>query len=260
MLPRIPGDATFERLAHTGSLPGSVAIHLQTRPDQMAPLVLCPGDPDRARLVAIELLDTATLVTESRGLLGFTGAYRGVPVSVQTTGMGGGSTGIVVHELIELGARLLVRAGTTGALQEELAPGSLVVADAAVADDGAGLAMTGGVAPPPDPELTEALVGAAATSGRPVARGTIVSTDVFYDLAPGRNEAWQARGILAVEMEAAVLFAVAARHRARAGCVVTVSNQLVGANPGWLGAKQRREAGLDACRVALDALLAVGAV
>ena len=165
-----------------------MAIHLQTRADQQAPLALCPGDPDRSRLVAAELLEGARLVTEARGLLGFTGRYRGVPVTVQTTGMGGGSTGIVVHELIELGARLLVRAGTTGALQADLDPGSLVVADAAVAEDGAGLAMSRGAAPPPDPELTEALVRAAAVSGRPVARGTIVSTDVFYDLTPGRSE------------------------------------------------------------------------
>lgn len=220
--------------------------------------MLCPGDPDRSRLVADELLESASLVTEARGLLGFTGRYRGVPVTVQTTGMGGGSTGIVVHELIELGARSLVRAGTAGGLQEHLEPGSLVVADAAVADDGAGLAMTGGVAPPPDPELTEALMSAAAVRGRPVARGTIVSTDVFYDLAPGRNEAWRSRGILAVEMEAAVLFSLAGRHRVRAGCVLAVSNQLVGPEPGWLGATQRRQAGLDACRVALDALVAVG--
>jgi DeoD family purine-nucleoside phosphorylase len=245
-------------IAHARSVPVDVAIHLQTRPDQQAALVLCPGDPDRSRLVAGELFEAASLVTETRGLLGFTGRYRGVPVTVQTTGMGGGSTGIVVHELIELGARLLVRAGTTGALQEHLEPGSLVVADAAVAADGAGLAMTGGVAPPPDPELTEALMTAAEAGGRPVARGTIVSTDLFYDLAPGRNEAWQARGILAVEMEAAVLFALAERHGARAGCVLTVSNRLVGADPGWLGANQRRQAGLDACRVALEALVAVG--
>ncbi len=239
-----------------GSLPGSVALHLQTSAGDQAERALCPGDPDRARLVADELLDGARQVTQARGLLGFTGTYRGVPVTVQTTGMGGGSTGIVVHELIELGARLLVRAGTTGGLQEDLAPGSLIIVDTAVADDGAGLAMTGGVAPSPDPALTEALVTAAAASGRPVSRGTIVSSDVFYDLEEGRNEAWQARGILGVEMEAAVLFALAARHGARAGCVLTVSNQLVGANPGWLESRERERAGVDACRVALDALVA----
>lgn len=235
-----------------------MAIHLQTPPERQAPLALCPGDPDRAKLVAEELLDGAELVTRTRGLLGFTGRYRGTPVTVQTTGMGGGSTGIVVHELIELGARVLVRAGTTGALQEHLEPGSLIVADAAVADDGAGLAMTGGVAPPPDPALADLLAEAADASGRPVARGTIVSTDVFYGLEAGRNEGWRSRGILGVEMEAAVLFALAARHGARAGCVLTVSNQLVGANPGWLDPAARERAGVEACRVALDALVAAG--
>ena len=235
-----------------------MTIHLQTTPDLQAPLALCPGDPDRARLVAEELLDGAELVTRTRGLLGFTGRYRGTPVTVQTTGMGGGSTGIVVHELIELGARVLVRAGTAAALQERLEPGSLIVADEAVADDGAGLAMTGGVAPPPDPALADLLAEAAAGTGRPAARGTVVSTDVFYDLEPGRNAGWQARGILAVEMEAAVLFALAARHGARAGCVLTVSNQLVGASPGWLDPAARERAGIEACRVALDALVAAG--
>jgi purine-nucleoside phosphorylase len=232
-----------------------MALHLQTAADDQAERALCPGDPDRARLVAEELLTGARQVTKARGLLGYTGTYKGVPVTVQTTGMGGGSTGIVVHELIELGARLLVRAGTTGGLQEYLEPGSLIVADAAVADDGAGLAMTGGTAPPPDPALTEALVAAGTASGRPLNRGTIVSSDVFYDLEEGRNEGWQSRGILGVEMEAAVLFALAARHGARAGCVLTVSNQLVGANPGWLEAKDRERAGIDACRVALEALV-----
>ena len=250
----VVGDPEHEDITHAGSLPASVALHLQTTPADQAERALCPGDPDRARLVAHELMDGAREVTSARGLLGFTGTYRGVPVTVQTTGMGGGSTGIVVHELIELGARLLVRAGTTGGLQENLAPGSLIVADSAVADDGAGLAMTGGVAPPPDPALTEALASAAAASGRQVSRGTIVSSDVFYDLEEGRNAGWQARGILGVEMEAAVLFALAARHGARAGCVLTVSNQLVGANPGWLESNERERAGVDACRVALDAL------
>ena len=234
-----------------------MAIHLQTRPDQQAERALCPGDPDRARLVASELLDGATQVTAARGLLGFTGSYKGVPVTVQTTGMGGGSTGIVVHELIELGARLLVRAGTTGGLQEHLEPGSLVVADLAYADDGAGLAMTGGLAPPPDPALTAALAEAAEASGRPATRGSVISTDIFYDLVPGRNEGWQARGMLGVEMEAAVIFALASRHEVRAGCVLTVSNQLVGQAPGWLDGPERERAGVDACRVALEALVNV---
>lgn len=232
-----------------------MAIHLQTPPTKQSELTLCPGDPDRVTLVARELLDGAELVTSTRGLLGYTGRFRGVPVTVQTTGMGGGSTGIVVHELIELGARTLIRAGTAGGLQTDLDAGSIIVADRAVADDGAGLAMSGGVAPAPDAAVMDALEAAATSTDRPVRRGTIVSTDVFYDLAPGRNEEWQARGILAVEMEAAVLFSLAARHGARAGCVLTVSNQLVGDDPGWLSAHDREIAGVETCRIGLEALL-----
>lgn len=230
-------------------------IHLQTTRERQSPLVLCPGDPDRATAVAKELLDGAECVTRTRSLLGYTGRYRGVEVTIQTTGMGGGSTGIVTHELIELGATTLIRAGTAGGLQTDLAAGSLVVADGAVADDGAGLAMCGGTAPPPAPEVVAALTDAAATSDRPVRLGTVVSTDVFYDLEPGRNEDWQRRGILAVEMEAAVIFSLAARHGVRAGCVLAVGNTLVGADQGWLSAADREIAGIETCRVGLDALV-----
>ena len=234
-----------------------MAIHLQTPPARQSPLTLCPGDPDRARLVASELLEGAALVTSTRGLLGFTGRYKGVEVTVQTTGMGGGSTGIVVHELIELGARVLVRAGTAGGLQTDLAAGSLIVVDQALADDGAGLAMGGPVAPAPSAAVVAALETAARASSRPVRRGAVVSTDVFYDLAPGRNDQWQARGILAVEMEAAVIFSLASIHGAQAGCVLTVSNQLVGDDPGWLSAADREIAGVETCRVGLDALVSL---
>ncbi len=233
----------------------TVPIHLQTPMDRQSPLVLCPGDPDRSERVARELLEGAELVTHARGLLGFTGRFKGVPVTVQTTGMGGGSTGIVIHELIELGAKTLIRAGTAGGLQTDIAPGSLIIADVAVADDGAGLSLAQGMPTRPSQGVLRALSAAAAASPRDVTTGTIVSTDVFYDLAPGRNEEWQSRGILAVEMEAAVLFSLAARHGVSAGCVVAVSNQLVGESPGWLSAEDREVAGIDVCRVALDALV-----
>ena len=234
-----------------------MAIHLRTDPARQAPLALCPGDPDRVRLVARELLEGAEIVTEARGLLGVTGRYRGVPVTVQTTGMGGGSTGIVVHELIALGARVLVRAGSTGGLQDDLPLGAMVVADRAVADDGAGLALAGPEAPPPDRALSDALAAAAAATGRPVARGTVVSTDLFYDPEPGRNERWRDRGILGVEMEAAVLYALAARHGVRAGCLLTVSNRLVG-DPGWMDHDGFAAAGLAVAQAGLEGLIAAG--
>jgi DeoD family purine-nucleoside phosphorylase len=236
----------------------ALALHLSTDPARQAPLALCPGDPARARLVAKELLEGAALVTETRGLLGYTGTYAGVPVTVQTTGMGGGSTGIVVHELIELGARALVRAGSAGGLQAGLPRGALVVADAAHADDGAGLALAGPVAPPPDGPLLDALEEAARASGRPVARGPVISTDLFYDPGAPRAPAWSARGLLAVEMEAATLFAIAARAGARAGCVLGVSNRLVGADEDWVDPAEFRALGLAAAEAGLRALVRAG--
>lgn len=229
-------------------------LHLETARAKQARLVLCPGDPDRVRLVARDLLDGAEVVTEARGLVGVTGLFDGVRVTVQATGMGGGSTGIVVNELIELGARVLIRAGTAGGLQRHLRSGDLVVAETVVADDGAGLAMAGTVPQSLDGEVTSTLDEVARTTGRRTHRGPVVSTDLFYDLEPGRNEAWEARGLLAVEMEAAVIASVAARHGARAGCVLAVSNTLVGPDTGWVGVRERQAAAMDACRAGLEAL------
>jgi DeoD family purine-nucleoside phosphorylase len=231
--------------------------HLETPRRDQSPRVLCPGDPDRAALAARELLEGARQVTRARGLAGFTGRHRGVPVTIQTTGMGGASTAIVVTELLELGAEAVVRAGTCGGLQPDLPAGALVVADAAHAADGAALALAGAVAPAPDAALTDALEVAAAASGRPVRRGPVVSTDLFYDPDGARAPGWRARGLLAVEMEAATIFALAARRGARAGCVLGVSNRLVG-EEGRLGRRALEELGLAVCRAGLDALVAAG--
>jgi len=233
----------------------TAALHLETRPAQQAELALCPGDPDRTRLAARELLEGAQQVTAARGLVGFTGRWRGVPVTVQTTGMGGGSTGIVVNELIELGARVVVRAGTCGGLQPDLAAGTFVIADRVVADDGAGRSLAG-----PDVHDTDTDVVAAlrrAADADPHRTGTVVSTDLFYDPEPGRNERWSDRGILAVEMEMAVIRHVAHVRGVRSGCVLAVSNQLVGPSPGWLGVTDRERAGIETCRIGLDALVSL---
>ena len=231
-------------------------LHLTTSRDDLADRVLCPGDPDRAELAARELLDDARPVTRARGLLGFTGRWRGEPVSVQTTGMGGGSTAIVVSELIELGARIVVRAGSCGGLQPDVPLGSLVVADEALADDGVGLVLAGSRSPAPGPGLADRLEAAARRSGRRVARGPVVSTDLFYDPAGPRAPGWTARGILAVEMEAATIFALAARAGIAAGCVLGVSNALAGGDDTWLDAAGLRDLGLAACAAGLDAMVA----
>lgn len=187
------------------------------------------------------LLDAPRMLNHHRGLWGYTGAAAdGEPLTVQSTGMGGPSAAIVCEELITLGARRFVRVGTCGALVDDLELGQLVVAEAALAEDGASRALGGAGLATPDPALHAALRAAA-----PAARvATIVSADLFYDPDPERPERWVAAGAIAVEMEAATLFRVAGRHGAAAACVVAVSD---------LAATRERigDAGLEAAERAI---------
>jgi uridine phosphorylase len=167
------------------------------------------------------LLDSPRMLNHHRGLWGYTGtAADGEPLTVQSTGMGGPSAAIVCEELITLGARRLVRVGTCGALAGDLALGELVVADAALAEDGASRALGGAGPAVPDAELHAAL-RAAAEGAR---AGVIVSADLFYDPDPDRAARWVEASALAVEMEAATLFRVAERRGVAAACVVAVTD------------------------------------
>jgi DeoD family purine-nucleoside phosphorylase len=198
----------------------SETLHLRPHAP-IAERVLLPGDPGRAMRLAQLLLEAPKMLNHHRGLWGYTGAAAdGEPLTVQSTGMGGPSAAIVCEELVMLGARRLVRVGTCGALDGALALGDLVVADAALAEDGASRALGGNGAAAPDPELHAALAAAA-----PGARaGTIVSADLFYDPDPERAGRWARAGALAVEMEAATLFRFAERPGLAAACVCVVSD------------------------------------
>jgi DeoD family purine-nucleoside phosphorylase len=192
-------------------------IHLQPHAD-VAERVLLPGDPGRALRLAQLLIDGPKMLNHNRGLWGYTGtASDGAPLTIQSTGMGGPSAAIVIEELIELGARRIVRVGTCGALVDGLALGELVVADGVLAADGTSRALGADGVLRPD----EALAGALAP-GAP--RGLVVSSDLFYDPDPARAEEWVAAGAVAVEMEAAALLAVAARHGVAAACLLAVSD------------------------------------
>ena len=210
---------------------GAVPIHLRAERGDYAPAVLLPGDPVRAELIAERMLDGARRVNAERGLLGFTGTYEGTPVSVQATGMGGPSAAIVVEELVQLGARRLIRVGTCGGLSPALGLGDLVVALSAVPADATALRFTGGEphAPTADFGVTHGMIHAAKSLGLRPHVGAVASSDTFYDPDPGRHGRWAARGVLAVEMEAAVLFTLAALRGAAAACVLVVSDLVGGA-------------------------------
>jgi purine-nucleoside phosphorylase len=204
-------------------------IHLRAEEGDYAPLVLLPGDPNRARRIS-ELFDEGSVrsVNEHRGLLGFTGTYRGTPVSVQTSGMGTPSMSIVVEELLRLGAKRLIRVGTCGGIAKGVSTGDLVIAIASCPVDGATATYLHGepYAPAADFGLTRALVDAAAKAGVAARTGLVASVDVFYNTDPDYAQRWRDRGVLAFEMEASALFFLAARAGIQAACALTVSDVL----------------------------------
>ena len=204
-------------------------IHVRANEGDYAEACLLPGDPLRAQYIAETFLEGAEQKNRERGLLGFTGTYRGRPVSVQATGMGCPSAAIVIEELVRLGVKRLLRIGTCGGLQPDLELGDLVVAVSAVPADQTAIHLVGGEphVPTADWELVHGAVHAAKELGRRVRVGPIVSSDVFYDPDPDRAGRWSDRGILAVEMEAAVLFTLGALRKVQAGCLLTVSDVIV---------------------------------
>jgi len=223
----------------------AVPIHLRpTAP--LAERVLLPGDPHRALAVAQAVLDAPRMFNHTRGLWGYTGtAPDGLPLSVQSTGMGGPSAAIVVEELIDLGAQTLIRIGTCGALVEGFGLGELVNAHEVIASDGASLALGASGPLRPDAALEEAL------EARPV---TVVSTDLFYDARDDVAAGWVAAGAEVVEMEAATLLAVAARRGAAAAVLLAVSDQLAGGERRRIGAEELEAVGVSLGETAYAAI------
>ncbi|HET7856093.1 MAG TPA: hypothetical protein VFL41_06510 [Gaiellaceae bacterium] len=205
-------------------------IHIRAEPGDYSEACLLPGDPLRAKYIAETYLDGAVQRNEERGLLGFTGEFEGKPVSVQATGMGCPTAAIVMEELVMLGVKRFLRVGTCGGLQTDLELGDLIVAVTAVPTDGTALQYVGGEphCPTADWELVHGAVHAAKELGQPMRVGAIATSDTFYDPDPGRHGRWSERGVLAVEMEAAVIFTLGALRKVQAGCLLTVSDIVVG--------------------------------
>ena len=204
-------------------------IHVRAEPGDYAEACLLPGDPLRAKYIAETYFDNPVQRNAERGLLGYTGEYEGRPVSVQATGMGSPTAAIVMEELVQLGVKRFLRVGTCGGLQPDLALGDLIVALTAVAADGTAVHLVGGEphSPTADWELIHGAVHAAKELGQPMRVGPIVSSDVFYNPDGGQYDRWSSRGVLAVEMEAAVIFTLGALRKVQAGCLLTVSDIVV---------------------------------
>ncbi|MEM5476483.1 purine-nucleoside phosphorylase [Pacificibacter sp. AS14] len=204
--------------------------HISAAKGDIAETVLLPGDPYRAKWAAETFLDNPKLVNEVRGMFGFTGTYKGNPVTIHGSGMGMASLSIYANELItEYGAKTLIRIGSCGAMQKAVNIRDVIIAMTAstLSTPSRGIFKEINFAPCADYGLLEKAVAAARAKGTTTHVGNIYSSDVFYDERPDLNEIMIRHGILGVEMEAAELYNLAARHSVRALAVLTVSDHLI---------------------------------
>ena len=207
-----------------------MTVHIGAKQGEIAETVLMPGDPYRAKWAAETFLDDPKLVNEVRGMLGFTGTWRGNPVTIHGSGMGMPSLSIYANELIkDYSAKKLIRIGSCGGMQKHVNVRDVIIATTAssVSTPSRGIFRELNFAPAADWSLLRAAVDAAEAKGTPVHVGGIYSSDVFYDERPDLNEQMVRHGTLGVEMEAAELYIVAARHGCRALAVLTVSDHLL---------------------------------
>jgi purine-nucleoside phosphorylase len=231
-----------------------MSLHIGALQGQIAPLVLMPGDPQRARWIAETWLADAVCHNTVRGMLGFTGMWRGHRISVQGSGIGMPSMALYATELFrDFGVTHAVRVGTCGGLQPQLALGDLVLAMSASTDSNFNRRGLGNLdyAPTADWRMLRVAADVAQRTG-PHHVGGVASMDAFYDTTDA-TEHLRAHGVLAVEMETSALYTIAARYRARALTVLTVSDHLL--TGAAMPAAQRERDLAPMVEVALHALL-----
>ena len=207
-----------------------MSTHIGAKPGEIAPRVLMPGDPLRAKWIAETYLDDAKCYSTVRNMLGFTGRYKGIDVSIQGSGMGMPSAAIYSHELFfEYNVTTLIRVGSCGAIGDDLDLRDVIAASAACTDSAMNRVRFDGLidyAPVADFGLLRNAVDAAAARGIPMRVGSVLAADAFYTDRPDLFEKLARYGVLAVEMESAALYTLAARFRARALTILTVSDNI----------------------------------
>lgn len=231
-----------------------MTIHIGAETGDIAETVLMPGDPLRAEWAAETFLEAPRRVNEVRGMLGYTGTWRGQRVTIHGSGMGMPSLSIYAGELIrDYGARTLIRIGSTGAMQPHVQLRDVVIAMTAssISTPSRAIFRDLNYAPCADYGLVEAAVAAARARAVRIHVGGIYSSDTFYDERPDLDEQMTRHGILAVEMETAELYTLAARHGARALAVLTVSDHLP--TGGALSPAERQSSFSEMVEIALAA-------
>jgi purine-nucleoside phosphorylase len=232
--------------------------HISAAPGDFAETVLLPGDPLRAKHIADTYFADAREVTAVRGMLGFTGEFKGTPISVMGTGMGIPSASIYVTELItEYDVKNLIRVGTCGSFQESVPVRGIILGMGACTDSGVNRTRFDGAdfAAIADFHLLRTAVEAAERLGTEVHVGNLFSGDLFYDPRPERFQRIAAMGVLGAEMEAAGIYGIAAQHGARALAMAMVSDHLISEEK--LSSEDRQTAVGKMVELALETVLSI---
>jgi purine-nucleoside phosphorylase len=231
-----------------------MSVHIGAQPGEIAERVLLPGDPLRAKWIAETFLTDAVCYTTVRGMLGFTGTWQGVPVSVQGSGMGMPSASIYTHELVtEYLVKTVIRVGSCGALADDLNLGDVVAAIGSSTDSNMNRVRFDGLidyAPVADFGLLRAAVDIAASRDIAMRVGPILAADAFYTDRPDLYDTLADYGVLAVEMESAAIYTTAARYRARALTILTVSDHIKRAEK--MSSADREQGFTDMAKIGLD--------
>lgn len=233
--------------------------HIQATPKDFAKTVLMPGDPLRSRFVAENFLTDARLVNNVRGVQGYTGNYRGKPVSVMASGMGMPSMGIYAYELYNVfGVETILRIGSAGSMQANVQLRDIVFGQGACTNSqfAAQYGLPGTLAPLGDFGVLQTAVREAEAMGARYHVGNLLSSDTFYSDDTASTSAWQKMGVLAVEMEAAALYMTAARAGKRALAICTVSDSLITGEK--TTAEERQTSFTQMMEIALNTAIGLG--
>lgn len=205
-----------------------MSLHINAKKNEIAETVLLPGDPIRAKWIAEAFLKNVVCYNEVRGMLGYTGEYKGRRISVQGSGMGIPSAMIYYHELInEYDVKNLIRVGSAGAYQPDIKVRDIVLAMTASTTSSINDHFNGHFAPTADFELLTKAVSYASEKELPIKVGNVLSTDQFYEITPDSYQKWAEYGVLCAEMEAAGLYTIAAKNKVKALTILTISDSLV---------------------------------
>ena len=230
-----------------------MSVHIAAKNGEIADTVLLPGDPKRAKWIAENFLENAVCYTDIRGMLGFTGTYKGKRISVQGTGMGIPSMSIYITELMkDYGVKTLIRVGSAGSYQEDVKIRDIVVALSTSTDSNINNRRFKGAsfAPTVNFDLLSKVLKTAEEKNIKIKAGNILTSDEFYNDDPSYFKKWAEFGVLAVEMETAALYTLASKYKARALSLLTISDSLV--SPEITSSEEREKTFNEMIELALE--------